>query len=93
MVTLSSLQNGQDVARSIILTAEEAKTGLYDSPNLQSALEALHQDGFVVLKSVVDVKHADHLNQHMLKEAEDLIRDKIKPFNQGVECIRSMPQI
>ena len=76
-----------DEPRQIVATSLELKASQYDSPNIQAALEALHQDGFVVLKSVVDVAHVDHINSFMTKEADDLVKNDTKPFNQGVNCI------
>jgi len=40
----------------------------------------------VVLKSVVDVAHIDHISSFMTKEADELVRTNAKPFNQGVNC-------
>lgn len=77
-----------DVPRTISATPQELKASKYDSPNIQAALEALHQDGFVVLKSVVDVAHIDHINSFMTKEAGDLVKNNSKPFNQGVNCTK-----
>lgn len=74
----------QDAPREIHPTLDELKASAYDNPNIEAALEALHQDGFVVLKSVVDVNHVKKLNSFMAKDAEHMI--KIKPFNQGVNC-------
>ena len=75
-----------DAPRIITPTLEELKSSSYQTPNIESALEALSQDGFVVLKNVVDVAHVDHLNSLMTKEADDLVKNKAKPFNQGVDC-------
>lgn len=76
----------QDAARLVTPTLEELKASRYDSPNIQAALEGLHQDGFVVLKSVVDVGHLEQLTARMSEEADQLLRDNAKPFNQGVKC-------
>ncbi|KAG0647473.1 Kanamycin B dioxygenase [Hyphodiscus hymeniophilus] len=73
-----------DTPRTITATPLELKASKYDIPNIQAALEALHQDGFVVLKSVVDVVHVDHIRSFMTKEADELVKNKVKPFNQGV---------
>ena len=75
-----------DAARLIIPTAEELQASRYESRNITSALEALHQYGFVVLKSVVDTEHVRKLNTVMSIEADHLLQNKIKPFNQGVDC-------
>ena len=75
-----------DAPRTITPTLEELRASSYDTANIEAALEALHQDGFVVLKNIVDVAHVDHLNSYMTKEADDLVKNKAKPFNQGVDC-------
>jgi hypothetical protein len=85
MVTISTPEQlSKDAPRIIIPTEEELKTSRYDIKNIEAALEALHQDGFVVLKSVVDGDHVDNLNKFMSKEADELVRTNAKPFNQGV---------
>ena len=88
MVTTSAPVSGprEDAPRSITPTVEELKASSYDTPNIEAALEALSQDGFVVLKSVVDVAHVEHLNSFMTKEADELLKNNVKPFNQGVNC-------
>ncbi|KAB8291530.1 hypothetical protein EYC80_006332 [Monilinia laxa] len=74
----------KDAPRTIRATVDELKTTFYDTPNLQATLEALHQDGFVVLKSIVDVNHADQINSYMSKEADELVKNRTKLFKQGV---------
>ena len=77
-----------DLPRTIpTASAEEARRGTYNTANLQAALEALHQDGFVVLKGVVDLDHVREINEFMCVEADELVRNKSKPFNQGVNCM------
>lgn len=83
---MSTTASTDDAARAVHPTAAELKTSKYTSSNLQVSLEALHQDGFVVLKSVVDIAHVDHLNEFLSKEADDLVKNNSKPFNQGVNC-------
>jgi len=78
--------SGSNGPRTITPTLEELKASSYDAPNIEAALEALNQDGFVVLKRVVDVAHVDHLNSYMTKEADHLVKNNVKPFNQGVDC-------
>ena len=88
MATTSAPVSGprEDAPRSITPTVEELKASSYDTPNIEAALEALSQDGFVVPKSVVDVAHVEHLNSFMTKEADELLKNNVKPFNQGVNC-------
>lgn len=94
MVTVPSQHSPDtlDAPRTITPTLEELKASKYESHNIQAALEALHQDGFVVLKSVVDIAHVDHIDSYMTKEADELVKDNAKPFNQGVNCkLRTFP--
>ena len=56
----------------IKLTAEELATRSIGSHNLQAALEALHEDGLVVLENAVDPDHLEHLNERMVADAEKL---------------------
>jgi hypothetical protein len=86
-VVPSNLVSAAEEPRTINPSPTELKTCKYSTANLQAALEALHQDGFVVLKSVVDVSHVDKLNSYMTKEADDLVKHESKPFNQGVNCM------
>ncbi|RFU34674.1 hypothetical protein B7463_g1675, partial [Scytalidium lignicola] len=73
-----------DGPRLIYATPEELAAARYDNANVQAALEALHQDGFVVLKGVVDVAHVEAISAYMNVEADELVRNNAKPFNQGV---------
>jgi len=74
-----------DAPRIITPTLEELKLSSYDNPNIEAALVALHQDGFVVLKNIVDVAHVDHINSYMTREAYEIVKNNAKPFNQGVK--------
>lgn len=84
---MASVQNSNvpDAPRIITPTLEELKASAYHTYNIESALEALNQDGFVALKKVVDVAHVNHLNSFMTKEADELVKNNTKPFKQGVE--------
>lgn len=64
--------NSSSEAKLIELTPEELRTKRIGSHNLQAAVEALHQDGLVVLKNAVDIDHLDKLNARMVPEAKDL---------------------
>jgi hypothetical protein len=86
IIPRSSTHEVVDAAREITPTSDELKSSLYDSANIEAALVALHQDGFVVLKSVVDVAHVENLSKAMSKEADYLVKNKVKAFNQGVNC-------
>lgn len=82
----STAPQNEYAPRQITPTPEELKVNAYESRNIEAALEALHQDGFVVLKSVVDVNHIENLNKYMAKDADHIMKNNLKPFNQGVNC-------
>lgn len=63
----TQVSSGSNGPRTITPTLEELKALSYDTLNIEAVLEALSQDGFVVLKKVVDVAHVDHLNSFMAK--------------------------
>lgn len=72
-------------------TEKERQAGLYSPRNLQNVLAALHQDGVVVMRDVVNKKHIDELNAVMCEEAERLRNDPNQAFNQNVRCMRTTP--
>jgi hypothetical protein len=90
---LPQTEEAKTAPRVITPTPEELKASAFDTANIEVALEALHQDGFVVLKSVVDVAHVDAINDYMSKEADELVRTKAKAFNQGVNCMLMNPHV
>ena len=81
-----------DQPQAISASQEELKRGFYDNANIQKALEALHQDGFVVLKSIVNVDHIDKINEFMSKEADNILENNLKPFNHRVKCKMQISQ-
>ncbi|KAL3464828.1 hypothetical protein BJX64DRAFT_275513 [Aspergillus heterothallicus] len=56
----------------ITLSATELATSKISSHNLQSAIEALHRDGLVVLANAVSSENLDKLNSRMTPEAKTL---------------------
>lgn len=74
-----------DAPRAIQHTPEEQAAQAYNSQNLQAALEGLHQDGLLVLKSVVDVSHIDNLRAAMNAETQTVLDHRAGLFNQGVK--------
>ena len=86
---MGSLTPKTDGPREIHPTREELDRGQFGSANLQKALEAFNQDGFVVLKSVVDVEHVEHINDYMKAATDGIIQERhadAKAYNQGVKC-------
>ncbi|TEA14407.1 Kanamycin B dioxygenase [Colletotrichum sidae] len=75
----------QDDARVITMTDEERVSGLYAPRTLELALEAMHQDGFVVLRGVLDVDLVDKLNRRMIADAEEKLADPSQLYNHGIK--------
>lgn len=87
--------NEGDAPRFIVLTATERQRGQFGPENLQAALEGLHQDGLLLLKQVVDVRHVDHLRRAMSEETTQILNGSERGgvFNQGVasNILQQMP--
>lgn len=83
-------QNGGDAPRAVFSTEKERQARAYSPLNLRRALDALHQDGLVVLKDVIDTEHIDSLNKAMTDAAEAIKNDPTKTYNHNVKCCRSL---
>lgn len=81
----------KDGPQAIAPTDKERQAGVYSARNLQRVLGALHQDGLVVLKGVIDKEHIDSLNKVMMADAERRIADPKQQFNQNVKCESGVP--
>lgn len=79
------VDNG-DAPQAIAPTDKERIAGLYSLRNLQRVISGLHQDGLVVLRSVIDLSHVDGLNDAMCKDAEKKIADPTQVFNHDIKC-------
>ncbi|KAJ9497373.1 hypothetical protein H2202_007177 [Exophiala xenobiotica] len=74
-----------DHVQTITLSDDERCKGKYSPLTLQKALEAMHQDGLVVLKGVIDVKHIDTLNGKMCADADKKRADPDQIYNHAVK--------
>ncbi|KAJ5924126.1 hypothetical protein N7466_008313 [Penicillium verhagenii] len=77
--------HAQPEPRTVILTDEERRYGKYSDLSIQRALEAMHQDGLVVLKGVVDIDHIEALNRQMSADAEKKRDDPNQVYNHSVK--------
>lgn len=75
-----------DDVRAVVMSEEERLGSKYSPLNLQKALEAMHQDGLVVLKDVIDVEHIEALNKEMCADADKKRDDPNQIFNHKVKC-------
>jgi len=87
MGSLSIETKEVDGPQAITPSAEELAKGAFSSLSLTRVLEALHQDGLVVLRNVVDLEHVDTLNEKMCKDADERIADPTQEFNHSVACM------
>ncbi|KAI1609984.1 phytanoyl-dioxygenase family protein [Exophiala viscosa] len=74
-----------DDVQSVPVSDDEHHQGKYSPLSLQKALEALHKDGLVLLKGVIDVKHIQALNDKMCADAELRRTDPNQVYNHGVK--------
>lgn len=75
-----------DKVQAISMSEEERRSGKYSLETLGKALEAMHQDGLVVLKNVIDVDIIQSLNEKMCADAEKKLADPTQTYNHGVKC-------
>ncbi|KAK6064066.1 phytanoyl-dioxygenase family protein [Seiridium cupressi] len=73
-----------NLPQAILANNDERIASAYSSRNLQRILSALHQDGLVVLKKVVDVEHIDAMNQVMCEQAEKNMANPDQIYNHNV---------
>ncbi len=60
-----------DAPGAIICCQSEKQSGALSAFSLQAAFEALHADGLLVLKGVVDTQHVDHVGDVVIAETTD----------------------
>ena len=76
----------------IVPSADELAQACLGQRSVQSALEALHRDGIVVVKDVVDHTAIDRLNRHMMDDTRTLMdRGENGPFNYNLGNLQQSP--
>ena len=58
--------------QALKISLDEVKSGLMCADNIQAAVEALREDGVVLLPGVIDVDHIDRLGQKMLDDVDSV---------------------
>lgn len=84
MTAVSDVEN--DGVKVITMSEAERASGYYRPQTLEKALEAMYQDGFVVLRGVIGVDFIDKLNEKMCEDAERKIADPTQLYNHGIKC-------
>ncbi|TKY90002.1 hypothetical protein EX895_001300 [Sporisorium graminicola] len=78
--------------RSVKPSPSEKTEGMLSRRNLQSALEALHHDGIVVLENIIDPELLDRLNERMTIDTRALIaKGDEGPFNYNLGNLQQSP--
>ncbi len=62
------------------LSRDERKHHSFDAKNLKLALQALREDGFVILHDVIAYKHIESLRERMLSDVADILALDDVPF-------------
>ncbi|KAL7756839.1 hypothetical protein ACKLNR_013832 [Fusarium oxysporum f. sp. zingiberi] len=88
-----SLQERPNAPTIIRLNDDELVSKTVQSHNLQKALEALNEDGLIVIENAIDPAHLDKLNERMLSDAKKLRARKTTHvnFNPGSNNIQQEP--
>lgn len=73
---------------SITLSQEELSSKTLASTTLREALQALHQDGVVVIENAVDPTHLDILNTRMVSAAKEIYATTKQNFGEGTGNIQ-----
>ncbi|KIW78222.1 hypothetical protein Z517_08055 [Fonsecaea pedrosoi CBS 271.37] len=76
----------KDEVQVVTLSPDERRNGKYARATLQRALEAMHQDGLVVLKGVIDPAHIAAVNEKMCEDADRKRADPDQLYNH---CVKS----
>lgn len=74
-----------DGPESIYCDQDERRRGIYKPETLGKVLSALHQDGLVLLKDIIDTAHVDAINNQMCAEVDKILSDPTQGYNHGVK--------
>jgi hypothetical protein len=66
---------------SIQITPQEAQTGKIKADHLQEAVRSLREDGYVILRELLDPQHMQVLRDKMLEDVAQIMRRDDIPFN------------
>jgi ectoine hydroxylase-related dioxygenase (phytanoyl-CoA dioxygenase family) len=75
----------------IAVTPGERLAGALDPPRRAAALEALRQEGYVVLLDVIDPAHVASLRERMLSDLALILARPDKPFNWNPGNVQQEP--
>lgn len=76
---------------SLEMTPKEVTSGRMDPGRLAAAVRAIREDGFIILKGVVDLEHVEVLRERMLADLPKILADDEPPFNQNPGNVQQDP--
>lgn len=79
-------QSPDDGPQAIQCDKDERMRGQYSPETLGKVLSALHQDGLVLLKDIIDIGHIEAINTAMCAEVESIKANPTKGYNHGLKC-------
>ncbi|PWN33532.1 phytanoyl-CoA dioxygenase [Meira miltonrushii] len=92
LATTVSTPSGSERIFCIKPESTEKREGSLSQRHMQSALEALHHDGIVMLEDVIPLNLLDSLNERMCKDTKTLIgRGEDGPFNYNLGNLQQSP--
>jgi len=80
----------------IFASEEEKLQGQYNDANIKKFLSAMHHDGVVVLRDLIDPAHLDEINEFMLQDMERLLHkdpNLHQNFGKGTLNVQQGPTI
>jgi hypothetical protein len=89
--TAAARREGRKLMVEIEVTRPEKDAGALTPEHRQAAVRAVRDDGFVVLKGVVDTAHLDVLHARMLEDLARLRARKDAPFNWNAGNVQQNP--
>jgi hypothetical protein len=75
----------------ISVTSEEIKNRALSPAHREEAVQAIEQEGFVVLNDVVALSHLDVLHERMLEDVQLLLKRPDAPFNWNTGNVQQDP--
>jgi hypothetical protein len=83
---MQPLKKTPNDVKSITMSDEERRNRKYSPETLVKVLNALTQDGLVVLKDAIPVEIIDEINDKMCGDTDARLNDPSQRFNHGIKC-------
>jgi ectoine hydroxylase-related dioxygenase (phytanoyl-CoA dioxygenase family) len=73
------------------ITPAEVQSGQMSPDHLDAAVQAIRDDGFVVLNDVINLAHIDALRERMLEDLQAILAREDTPFNWNATNVQQDP--